>query len=431
MSFVEIPEEDLKTKTVVIKCPSVLESGFNKEQENIDALVDKVEKQNAQNILDAKKAIINVLPDFNTIPEVRKVDDLNKEDVKRKIIKRVEQNLSKGQQNIFKQEILKEVEEVYEIIVGEFKKNIIEIPRMDLVQGETRVEFEFFDLDTSSFNFQALEQEIIRMGLTDRKVETIKAKSSGSYGNLVNLLIAELIDYPEIDYDENADLLYHLTSQAYEGIKDKIDAIEKLPEAIFQFKSAIANKIYLQMKDHFVLHSADYLPPKVLPFVQIEPWSFSALLNAGYKDYRDIVTPTNTIPKYVFRGFEKACHFEYKFDSKAEQDLAFVLENDQKVEKWLRPAPNQFRIYWDNNSKRYEPDFIVETNDSIFMVEVKRADQTEEETVLAKKAAAEKYCEHASKFTLSNEGKPWKYLILPHNEVSRTVSLDYLVSKFG
>ncbi len=120
----------------------------------------------------------------------------------------------------------------------------------------------------------------------------------------------------------------------------------------FQFKAAIAERLYHQMKQHFVLHSSDYVAPRVFPFIRIEQWSFSSMITAGYKDYREIVSPTSMVPKYVFRGFEKACHFEYKFDSKAEQDLTFVLENDASVIKWLRPAPNQFRIYWDNNSKK-------------------------------------------------------------------------------
>ena len=182
------------------------------------------------------------------------------------------------------------------------------------------------------------------------------------------------------------------------------------------------------MKKHFHLHSADYIAPKVLPFTQIEKWNFSSLLNAGYRDYRDLITPVSLIPKYVFIGFEKACHFEYKFDSKAEQDLSFVLENDEQVIKWLRPAPRQFRIYWDNNTKLYEPDFIVETNETIYMIEVKRADQLEEETVLAKKIAAERFCKYTTEFTTANQGKLWKYIILPHDIITRTVNLSYLLN---
>jgi type III restriction enzyme len=430
MSFVEISKEDLSTKTVVVTSQPVMEQTFVKEQEKINIIVNVQDKQKAQTNLDAKKAIINVLPDFNSLPEVCRVEDLSKEEVKRKVIRQVELNLNKGQLNVFAAQIVAEAKVIYDTMVTEYKKNIIEIPRMDLVQGETRAEFKTFDLDIAGFNFQALEQEIIRMGLRDRLVETLKAKSSGSYGNPIKLIIAELIDYPEIDYDENAELLYQLATQAYKAVKSNIEKEEDLPQAVFQFKAAIAEKVYNQMKQHFVLHSSDYVAPRVFPFIRIEQWSFSSLVNAGLKDYRDIVSPTIMIPKYVFRGFEKACHFEYKFDSKAEQDLAFVLENDATVTKWLRPAPNQFRIYWDNNSKRYEPDFIVETETTICMIEVKRSDQTEEETVLAKKAAAVRFCKYASEYTTDNQGKDWKYLILPHNEVSRTVSMNYLATKF-
>ena len=38
-----------------------------------------------------------------------------------------------------------------------------------------------------------------------------------------------------------------------------------------------------------------------------------------------------------------------------------ILENSSSVIKWLRPAPNQFNIYW-NKENKYEPDFVVETN---------------------------------------------------------------------
>lgn len=433
MSFVEITEEDLSTKTVVVTSQPVMEQTFVKEQEKINVIVNPQDKQKAQNNLDAKKAIINVLPDFGSLPEVRRVEDLSKEEVKRKVIRQVEKNLSEGQGNLFAAQIVEEAKVIYDTMVTEYKKNIIEIPRMDLVQGETRAEFKQFDLDITGFNFQALEQEIIRMGLKDKQVETLKAKSSGSYGNPIKLIIAELIDYPEIDYDENAELLYHLATQAYEAIKANISNEEELPSAIFQFKAAIAEKVYNQMKssNNFQLHSFGYEAKRVLPFQKIEQWNFSALINSGYRDYRDIITPISMITKYVFRGFEKACHFEYKFDSKTEQDLAFVCENDTEVQKWLRPAPNQFRIYWDNNSKKYEPDFIVETKDGIFMIETKAETNLNDDDVIQKMNAAKKYCEYSTEFTSQNNGKKWTYLLVPHNIVSRTISIQFLIAQYS
>ena len=108
MSFVEIPEEDLSNKTQVVTSKPITEQNFEKEQEKVNTITNTEQKQKAQNTLDAKKAIINVLPDFSSLPEVRRVEDLNKEEVKRKVIRQVEQDLSKGQQNLFKEQILQE-----------------------------------------------------------------------------------------------------------------------------------------------------------------------------------------------------------------------------------------------------------------------------------------------------------------------------------
>ena len=36
----------------------------------------------------------------------------------------------------------------------------------------------------------------------------------------------------------------------------------------------------------------------------------------------------------------------------------------------------------------------------------------------------------ATAFTATHGGKPWKYLLIPHDEVSPTSSFDYFVSRF-
>ena len=120
---------------------------------------------------------------------------------------------------------------------------------------------------------------------------------------------------------------------------------------------------------------------------------------------------------------------ECKFDSSPEQDFAFILESDSSVIRWLRPAPNQFRIYWANNSKRYEPDFIVEKADAIYMIETKRADEINKDEVVAKKMAAEEYCKNATEYTAENGGKQWKYAMFAHDIVSRSSSFEYLLAR--
>ncbi|MBW6536851.1 MAG: hypothetical protein K0B11_17720, partial [Mariniphaga sp.] len=242
----------------------------------------------------------------------------------------------------------------------------------------------------------------------------------------LNQLVSELINFPEIDYDDNAELLNKLALQAINHLNNSLDDSKELPLLIRQYRKVIAGKIYDQMKQHFHVSEPDYGTPNVLPFVKIEDWNFTVVSGYGYKDYRETVTPVNTIPKYVFRGFEKACHFEYKFDSKTEKDHAYILENDKHVIKWLRPAPNQFRIYWANNSRQYYPDFVVETEDTLYLVETKAEDQMQASDVQSKKAAALKYCKYATEFTVANGGKPWKYMLVPHNEVTLSTGFKYL-----
>jgi type III restriction enzyme len=223
-------------------------------------------------------------------------------------------------------------------------------------------------------------------------------------------------------------LLFKLTQQALEYIQSQHDDPEQFRLVVKQYRKHIASEIYKQMRTHFQISDREYGEPKVLPFVKIEDWNFT-VLPGGRRHYKDVIKPSSLIPKLVFTGFEKAGHLEYKFDSGTEKDFAFILENDKEVLKWLRPAQNQFRIYWANNSKQYYPDFVVETADTIYMIETKAADQMETAEVLDKKKAAETYCKYASEFTAGHGGKPWRYVLIPHDEVSVNRSFDFLVSR--
>lgn len=76
-----------------------------------------------------------------------------------------------------------------------------------------------------------------------------------------------------------------------------------------------------------------------------------------------------------------------KFDSEPELTLARVLESDIDVQNWLRPAPQEFNIT-PNHRHSYEPDFVVETDTMIYLVEVKGEDKLNAPDVIAKKNRA-------------------------------------------
>ena len=66
----------------------------------------------------------------------------------------------------------------------------------------------------------------------------------------------------------------------------------------------------------------------------------------------------------------------------------------------------------------------------MLMVEIKRRSELDDEEVIAKARAAKLWCEYASQYTKEHSGKPWKYLLIPHDEMSSSMSVEAVVKKF-
>ena len=63
------------------------------------------------------------------------------------------------------------------------------------------------------------------------------------------------------------------------------------------------------------------------------------------------------------------------------------------------------------------------------MCELKANKNIKDADVLEEKEAAVEYCRAASKFNTENGGKPWKYLLIPHEEIRPQASFTYLVKR--
>ena len=55
---------------------------------------------------------------------------------------------------------------------------------------------------------------------------------------------------------------------------------------------------------------------------------------------------------------------------------------------------------------------------------------TESADVQEKAQAALEYCKYATDFTIPNGGKPWKYVLIPHNAVMVNMSFETLVRSY-
>ena len=431
-NIITIDAEELGRPKEVITVVSNIEQRLEEERRQIEAIQEPEEKQKAQVNFEVKQAILSALPDLNT--EVTNISELKKEEIKAIAVERIKQSIQYAPQPyLFADDMVREVEAAYETVVDEFATNVIEIPRIMILQrGEVKSGFHVFGLDTKSLNYQPVSEEILVKKLREQEngIDIVIGKGRIILDTPENIIVNELINFPEIDYDEQAEFLFKLASDAVAKFRTYL-ADDKVMNVVQFHKKEIGRYIYSQMMEHFYCDTPAFEEPVVKPFSRIEEHNLAKYTKDSIHHYTETIVPTNTISGKVFSGFKKSCHKFYKFDSKTEKDFAIILEQDSAVMKWLRPAQKQFKIYWKHNSRQYHPDFVAETRDTIYMIETKKEGDIETADVQEKTKAALLYCKNATDFTTRNSGKPWKYVLIPHNAVMTNMSFETMVKKFA
>jgi len=428
-NIIEIDPVELNKTKEVVTVSSNLESRYEQEKQEVEKIPDETIRKESILNLEIKQMLVQDMPELAKV--ARSVNEIGSAEIKKIAIDRFKARIqSNPQTQLFVADMVAEAEQIYERAVKDFRDNIIEIPRIIIQQtGEVKQGFHDFDLDVDRLNFQPVSEEILRQSLKDNTQEIILGKGRIIADTNDNILVNELMNYSEIDYDSQADLLFKLSGQAIDKLQSYLSE-DDLYNVVLYNKREIGRFIFTQMMQHFYLEEPKYETPVVYPFERILDHNYSKYTQDKIHLYTETITPTSLIPSLLFSGFSRAYHHSYKFDSKTEKDFSIILEQDDSVLKWLRPAKNQFRIYWHHNSRQYSPDFVVETKDAIYLVETKKEADVEISEVQEKAKAALEYCKYASDYTEKNGGKPWKYLLIPHNEVSISYSFSFFVSKF-
>ncbi|NJK90499.1 MAG: hypothetical protein HC904_00910 [Blastochloris sp.] len=130
------------------------------------------------------------------------------------------------------------------------------------------------------------------------------------------------------------------------------------------------------------------------------------------------------VKRFLFTGVTKGLFGEVAFDSGPERDLAVVMEDDSKVLKWLRPSLNQLPIFY--RGRFYNVDFVVETETTKFLIEVKARNSLAEGDVREKAKSAIRWCEVASGV---EKGKKWDYRLIPDDAVKRTSDFHFIIGQ--
>lgn len=335
-----------------------------------------------------------------------------------------------------KEDLTAVVEKAIDTCTQALTENVIPIPQA-VVQPFTEVKHGFYDfkLDTRNMNWHPSDDTLIGTEL-QKGGETFEYHTGFALfpktDTVENEIVRHIIVHDNVDYSSCADLIYSLIADAKRHFLSYLNP-EETEKVMRDRQRSLAEIIYAQMNEHFYKEETSYRASSMRPFTRIETGFGGKFKSDDLYDLRANLSPSEVKTK-IFKGFKKACHTLYKFDSNTERIFAIVLENDGAVLKWMRPSAKQFNIYYGPGGiSRYEPDFVVETSDAIYMVETKASDdvqkalQNKSGDVWEKAIAGREYCRAVTEWNAKNGGKPWKYALISHDEVRLQSSFLYLV----
>lgn len=428
--FVDLDDDQLNQEGVsVLTVPPTVSDPLLKYRKQAEQAKSEEGKMKALELYNATEAVQEAVIEVAEETETASIVDIAKDPEKLKLLrKKVYDRIDKSN-SLFGEEIKSEITDDFVVeTITQYKRNLIEIPRISILPREVRYELAPFTVDFSNakFVFSVKDAIIVRQDLVDHKQEILEVIASGRDQSVKKKILLALMDEPDIDYnvmrEEILDLINQILNYIGSYIPDPQDAIRTIDQNV----QLIAKRLHDQIQNHLITEVEEYDETKVLPFSKIEPINLGERASYPRKTLHDHISKLSEIKRYIFQGFQKACHECYSFDSNTERNFAIVLENDRDVLTWLRPALYQFNINWGRDNRRYQPDFVVETEKKIYIVETKAEKDLSAEDVKAKAEAASRYCKLATNYTSSHGGKEWEYLLISHLSVETTFSFSHI-----
>jgi type III restriction enzyme len=365
--------------------------------------------------------------------KVPSVSYLSRPDVQAQIVREVQSQYQPAQLEL--EGIAKPAPNMAAVIAATAKlmaDGTIDIPRIAVMpKGEVKAGFKPFTLDLSGMRYPAPSAELWAKHLRTDQVDVIGL----AQGNLIerrleDYVVSGLVDFPDIAYDEHADLLYDLAGQVVRHLLSYLPE-KDAAQVLALHQREIARAVHAQMQDHFWKDdTVEYHHEVRQGFTELRESAYTALREAPL-DYRVPPADKSNMARYLFGGFSKCLTTVTKFQSDAERKLAVILERESL--KWLRPAKGQFQMYYrsGNDHLEYQPDFVAETADRILMLEPKMATQMQDRDVLAKRDVAVQWCGWATAHAQTYGGKPWQYALIPHDAIAENMTLEYLIKQYS
>ena len=373
---------------------------------------------------EASRVTLRVIREFERLPRAA---SLAEEQTQKEIVQRVKEELRMTQPTLEGVEEPVNVAEVVRETTATYIARSIDIPRIIVVpKGELICRYEDFDLDVISVHLQPVDQAILVQHLHDHaKFRLEDGAGLIEEERLEDYLVRGLIDFDDIDYDEQADFLYKLAGQAVAHLRTYLESDDDVCNVLQYHQNVLVNLIHTQMQAHYVEQGADFDVVVSRGFTTLTPSTLSCRAGETLRDFRAPVEDRQRIRGMLFGGFNRCLFPIQKFDSDPERRFSVVLEDEPTVLKWFRPSPQDIRIHLNHGEDRYQPDFVVETEDRKYVCEVKRESELDDPTVQAKARAAALFCARATEF----DEKPWTYLLIPDRDITAASTLNGLAAR--
>jgi type III restriction enzyme len=308
----------------------------------------------------------------------------------------------------------------------------IDIPRILLVPtGKVQSGFNAFTLKVDTLNYPPVSEELWAKHLRTDQVDVISTGAGGVEElRLEDYVVSGLVDFDDVSYDAHADLLYDLAGQVVAHLRSYLHDEHEVRKVLGAFQKDIARFVHVQMEEHYWEKATGYEVKISKGFSELKPSAYTASATDPVLNYRHPPADKSNMAKYLFGQFKRCLYPVQKFQSDPERVLSTILERE--ATKWFKPAKGQFQIYYKSGADylEYQPDFVAETADVIYMLEPKRRNEMTAPDVVAKKDVAVKWCIHATEHAKTCSGKPWKYLLIPHDAIAENVTLVWLEKQF-
>lgn len=305
--------------------------------------------------------------------------------------------------------------------LGDMARVAVSVPKITIGYSST-VKFHPITVYRGIEDFEVAASKIERYDVVNGRLLSSVDADALMEDDPENFLAAALLDtIPEFCADD-ADYILDVVGQYLKLIEGDFDTKKKV---VRRYATAIVEdlrkQIYIAKEEH----------TEVCYNVQKDLIVFGSGVknirqNNGILHYTKEISDKRNIRQYVFDGYKKSYYSHNAFDSDDERRFSVILEEDDAVLRFIKPPLNQLGLFY-KAGKQYNPDFIVETEDAKYMVEIKAANRTEDADVLDKAKSAIQWCLCAT--DVDTDHKPWYFKLIPGQEIVIGNTFKYVAGK--